>query len=59
MGYRVYEDASKTTPRVHRDYANVQFELLDRGIKVGGGAMASLSGALASSIAIVALAVAF
>ena len=28
MGYRVYEDATKTRARIHRDYENVTFELL-------------------------------
>ena len=29
MGYRVYEDASLTRARIHRDYANIQFDLLE------------------------------
>ena len=28
MGFRVYEDATKTRARVHRDYFNVSYELL-------------------------------
>ena len=28
MGYRVYEDATKTRARIHRDYVGINFELL-------------------------------
>lgn len=34
MGYRVYDTASSTRPRMHRDYEDVKFELLSGSAKV-------------------------
>lgn len=55
MGYRVYEDASKTRARIHRDYENIQFDLLGEKLESGASYSMSIAGfalaALAMSLA--------
>ena len=62
MGFRVYEDEVSTSPRIHRDYANVQFELREDGINnasSGATHFAMLASSALTSLALFVAALAF
>ena len=57
MGYRVYEDATKTRARIHRDYTNISFPLLADGfVSTGASSIATIT---ASMVAALTLSLAF
>ena len=57
MGYRVYEDETQTRARIHRDYENVQFELLATGAELNTASY--ISAGVASMFAAVTFSLAF
>ena len=50
MGYRVYEDATKTRARIHRDYTNISFPLLADGFVATGSIMTSVTASMVAAL---------
>ena len=52
MGYRVYENATATRARIHRDYTGLQFELLDKGSLAGSVMLSAVTATAMAAISI-------
>jgi len=52
MGYRVYENASSTRARIHRDYTGLQFELLYKGTVAGSVMLSAVTATAMAAISI-------
>ena len=59
MGYRVYENESATRARMHRDYTNISFELLNNKARVEETGAVALSAYTATVLAAVSLFLSF